>query len=424
MVDDTINLTFIVTGVAFVAVNLFMAYVIVRYRHREGSRAVYEPENKKLEWWLIGGTTLAVIAMLAPGLSVWGKIIDAPEDAAIVEVVGQQWQWSYRFPGEDGELGKVDSRLVSDDNPFGMDAEDPLGLDDLLVSGNEVHLPLDQPVKLLLRSKDVLHNFTVAQFRVKMDLVPGMVPYIWLTPTRPGKFDIFCEELCGVGHFAMRGHVVVEDKDDFESWLGNQPTFAQTLVPVVADAVAGKALYDGACVSCHGDKAQGNIAMNAPKLSGQSDWYMSGQLTNFKKGIRGAHENDLYGRQMAAMATLLVDEEAVNNVVAYINSQPDERSSPTLTQPEKNTNGARLYTTCGACHGNNGQGIEAMKAPRLAGMNDWYLVTQLNNFKTGVRGKHGQDKYGPQMALLTSMLKNDQDINDVAAHINTLRIMQ
>lgn len=421
-VDDTINLTFIITGAAFVVINLFMAYVIVRYRHREGSRATYEPENKKLEWWLISATSVAVIAMLAPGLVVWGQIIDPPDDAAIVEVVGQQWHWSYRFPGEDGQLGKVDSRLVNDDNPFGMDAEDPLGMDDVLVRGNDVHLPLDQPVKLLLRSKDVLHNFTVAQFRVKMDLVPGMVPYIWLTPTRKGKYDVFCEELCGVGHFAMRGHVIVEDRADFEDWLARQPTFAQTLVPTIIDLAAGRALYDATCVSCHGDQAQGNIALNAPKLSGQGDWYLSEQLTNFKKGIRGAHENDLYGRQMAAMASLLTDDSAVANVVAYINSRPDERASPTLTQPGDNDNGARLYTTCAVCHGNNGQGIEAMNAPRLAGMNDWYLVTQINNFKKGIRGAHEQDKYGPQMALLTTMLKSDRDINDVATYINTLKV--
>ena len=196
MMDDTVNLTFWVTGAVFVAVNLFMAYAIVRYRHRKGQerRAEYEPEYKKLEWWLIGLTSVGVIAMLAPGLVVWAKFVTVPDDAAVVEAVGRQWTWSFRLPGRDGELGAVDASLVGPDNPFGIDGNDPRGQDDVLIAGPELHLPLDQPVKVLLRSKDVLHNFTVPHFRVKMDLVPGMVTYLWLTPTRTGEFEILCEE--------------------------------------------------------------------------------------------------------------------------------------------------------------------------------------------------------------------------------------
>ena len=186
--DDTVNLTFWVCGAVFVAVNLFMAYAIVRYRHRKGQerRAEYEPEYKKLEWWLIGLTSVGVIAMLAPGLVVWAKFVTVPDDAKVVEALGQQWSWTFRLPGRDGALGAIDAALIGPDNPFGMDANDPRGQDDVLVSGQELHLPIDQPVKVLLRSKDVLHDFTVPQFRVKMDLVPGMITYLWLTPTKVG----------------------------------------------------------------------------------------------------------------------------------------------------------------------------------------------------------------------------------------------
>ncbi len=417
MIDDTINLTFAVTGFVFVAVNGFLAYVIIRYRHRDDKRATYEPENKKLEWWLIGLTTVGVAALLAPGLVVWAKLVDVPEDAAQVEVVGQQWHWSFRYPGADGVLGKVNSRLVNEDNPFGMNPDDPAGRDDILVRGNELRLPLDEPVKLLLRSKDVLHNFAVAQFRVKMDLVPGMVPYLWFTPTRTGKFDILCEELCGLGHFAMRGHVVIDERDDYEAWLSKQVTFADTLKQTKGDAVAGKILY-GTCASCHGQGGQGNVALNAPKLSGQSGWYMTGQLKNFKSGVRGADENDPYGQQMAQMTALLYDDKAISDVAAYIRTLPDTPAPTTLESAA--AKGAQIYSTCAACHGSNGQGISAMNAPRLAGMSDWYLVTQLNNFKAGVRGSHEQDKYGPQMLLMTSMLKNEQMVTDLVAYINTL----
>ena len=111
-VDQTINLTFWVTGIVFVAVNLFMAYCVFRFRHRKGNTAHYEPENKKLEWWLTIVTSVGIAAMLAPGLSVWAKFVTPPKTASVVEVLGQQWNWSYRLPGKDGALGATDTRLV------------------------------------------------------------------------------------------------------------------------------------------------------------------------------------------------------------------------------------------------------------------------------------------------------------------------
>ena len=125
--------------------------------------------------------------MLAPGLFVWAKFVDVPKDAAVVEVVGQQWNWSYRFPGKDGMLGTVDARFDQRDNPFGINPDDPHGQDDVLVASPEVHLPLGKPVKVLLRSIDVLHDFTVPQFRVKMDLVPGLVTYSGSRRPGPGS---------------------------------------------------------------------------------------------------------------------------------------------------------------------------------------------------------------------------------------------
>ena len=185
-IDFTLDLTFWVTGVVFVAVNLFMAYAVLRFRYNRNRRSEYKPEDKKLEGWLTGVTAVDVAALLTPGLFVWAEFVTVPEEAHVVEAVGQQWNWSFRMPGKDGKFGAVESRYVSDDNPFGMEADDPYGQDDVLIFGPTVHVPVDKPVKFNLRSKDVLHDFAVAQFRVKMDLVPGMVTYIWLTPTRTG----------------------------------------------------------------------------------------------------------------------------------------------------------------------------------------------------------------------------------------------
>src|SRR6266481_4809859 len=124
MIDDTVTITFWVTGFVFVVVNLFMAYCVVRYRHRKTTRAVYEPESKKLEAWLVGLTSVGVAAMLTPGLFAWAKFIEVPKDAAVFEVVGRQWNFSYRFPGKDGVLGTVDAKHISDQNPFGINPDD------------------------------------------------------------------------------------------------------------------------------------------------------------------------------------------------------------------------------------------------------------------------------------------------------------
>lgn len=226
-VDDTIIITFWITGVVFIAIIFFMAYCVFRYRHQEGRRAAYEPENKKLEWWLTGLTTVGVAGMLTPGLFVWDQFVTVPKEAAEFEVLAQQWQFSYRLPGEDGVLGTSDSRNVSSENPFGLNPNDPNGQDDVLVEGDDLHLRLDRPVKVLLRSIDVLHDFYVPEFRAKMDMVPGMVTYYWFTPIRTGTFDVLCFELCGVGHYAMRSKVVVDEESTYQAWLEEQPTFAQ-----------------------------------------------------------------------------------------------------------------------------------------------------------------------------------------------------
>ncbi len=418
-IDSTINITFWVTGFVFVSVNLFMAYAVYKYRYNKDRRAKYEPENKKLEIWLTVLTSLGVASMLAPGLFVWADFVKVPADAHEVEAIGQQWQWSFRYPGADGVLGAADARLITPKNPFGMDEKDPNGQDDILVSTQEMHLPLNRPVKMLLRSKDVLHDFAVAQFRVKMDFVPGSVTYLWLTPTVAGTYDILCEELCGIAHHAMRGKVVVEDQASYNDWLAKQVTYTQQLAQADGDPAQGQPFY-AVCAACHGVNGEGNIALNAPRIAGQQDWYISRQIGYFKHGVRGAQPGDLYGPQMAPMAQTLATDAMVANVAAYVSSIPEAPVQTTVTG--NIDNGRALFEpTCGVCHNASGQGIWAVNAPRLAGMSDWYLVRQLQYFKSGVRGGHAGDEYGYQMTSMVQALKGDQAINDVVAYINTLK---
>jgi cytochrome c oxidase subunit II len=416
-IDTTIGITFWVTGIVYVCITVFMAYAVVRYRYRKNARARYEPENKRLEWWLLIVTTVGIASMLAPGLFVWAKFVDVPKDAEVIEVVAQQWHWSYRLPGKDGKLGTVDASYFSDENPFGINPGDAHGQDDVLVSSPELHVPLGNPIKLLLRSKDVLHNFSVAQIRVKMDLVPGLVTYVWFTPTRAGTFDLLCEELCGVAHFAMRGRIVVEEAGAFQAWLSHHSTFAQVRARAAGDAAAGKALY-AVCAACHGPQGEGNLALNAPRLSGQGDWYLKLQLRQFKQGARGTHDKDVFGKVMVPMAATLPDDAAIENVAAYIKTLPETPVAPTIKGNA--INGRQRFATCAQCHGADGRGIAATNAPRLKGISDWYLATQLKNFRQGIRGAHPQDLYGSQMALMAATLADDEAISDIVAYINTL----
>ena len=252
--DTMIVITFWVTGVVFIGIIMFTAYCVFRFRYQPDRRAAYEPENKKLEIWLTALTAVGVAVLLAPGLVIWNKYVTVPDDAAEIEIVGAQWQWIYRYPGADGLLGTSNARNINDDNPFGLNPDDANGKDDILVSSDDLHMPVGKSVNLLLRSIDVLHDFYVPQFRAKMDMVPGLVSFYWLTPTRTGTFDILCVELCGSGHYAMRGKVVVEEVEVFNAWLAEQETFAQQQARVLDKAKEGSSLALNAvgAVPAHG----------------------------------------------------------------------------------------------------------------------------------------------------------------------------
>ncbi|MCJ8302134.1 c-type cytochrome [Shewanella sp.] len=423
-IDDTITITFWITGIVFIAVNGFLAYCVFRFRFDKNKRADYEPENKKLEVWLTVFTTIGVAAMLAPGLVVWGDFVTVPDDAEIFEVVGQQWHWSYRLPGKDGVLGQSAVELMDEKNPFGLNPDDINAQDDILIPSNVMHILLDQPVKVLMRSKDVLHNFAVPQFRVKMDLVPGIETYLWFTPTRLGRFEMLCEELCGMAHYTMRGQIVVDTAQDYQVWLDKLFTFRESLDAPAGDLQLGKNLY-ASCAACHGNNGQGNETLNAPMLAGQPAWYLTRQLNYYKTQVRGSHQQDIYGQQMAAMANTLVDAKAIKDVTAYIASLPTLAIFPAAVNngplARSIASGQRLFTNCAYCHGDKAQGKFALNAPRLAGQHAWYLKRQLQNYRASIRGAHREDLYGTQMIMMSRLLQNEQAIDDVIAYITRLK---
>ena len=227
--DDTIVLTFWIGGGVFIAVCLFMIYCVFKFSYKEGRKVEYKPEDNKLEIILTVVTTLGVAALLAPGLIVWNQYINTPSNAINIEVMARQWGWQYRLPGEDGKLGTSNMVNINDQNPFGINLDDQNGRDDILIQSDELHLKTNRPVKILLRSTDVLHNFYVPQFRAKMDAVPGLITYYWFEPNKEGDYEVLCAEYCGIGHYGMRAKVVVDNEENYEKWLEQQETFSDSI---------------------------------------------------------------------------------------------------------------------------------------------------------------------------------------------------
>jgi cytochrome c oxidase subunit 2 len=374
--DDTLAITLAITGLFFVVINLFVVYILVRYRHRPGSRAAYEPDNKKLERWLIAGTTVGIVALLAPGLIVYMDYVRAPKEAIEVEVLGQQWQWRFRFPDGEGKLGSSDARFVSADNPFGLNPDDPSGWNNVLVNKNELHLPLNKPVKILLRSHDVLHDFYVPQFRARMNMVPGMVTSFWFTPTKAGRYEILCAQLCGVGHSNMKGYVVVEDEATFQAWLKEQPTYAMTkatpgsggteagAVPAGTLVEQGKVLAQSkGCVACHSIDGSPGVGPTWKGLAGKNTTLADGSSvptdeTYLKKSIRDPQSQVVKGFQPIMPKTDMTDDE-LDALLAYIQSlgaTAAAGAAPAAIQNVQLDKGKALAQSkgCVACHSIDG----------------------------------------------------------------------
>jgi len=191
------------------------------------------------------------------------------------------------------------------------------------------------------------------------------------------------------------------------------------LLPAAAlaagDVEAGKALYEP-CIACHGQNGGGNTELNSPGIAGQSESYLMRQLWDFKKGNRGAAEGDTTGAQMRPMAMALADGQAIANVAAYLASLP--ASYPAATVAGDVDNGRELYTSkCGACHGGEGWGNEALFTPRLTIIGDAYMIRQVKNFQNGLRGAYQDAHYGKQMAMMAKVV-TEEELVDIAAFLN------
>ena len=181
------------------------------------------------------------------------------------------------------------------------------------------------------------------------------------------------------------------------------------------DPARGKARY-AVCQACHGANGIGNKALNSPNIAGQEPWYLERQLKNFQAGIRGADPKDKYGMQMRPMALTLTDDQSIRDMSAYVSSMPVKRNVVKTIKGNLDK-GKAIYALCQECHGLAGEGNKTLNSPRLAGLQDWYLVRQLKNFKSGIRGKKKDDVFGMQMRPMAMSLENDETIKNVAAYI-------
>jgi cytochrome c oxidase subunit II len=215
-------LTIIVVGIAFTAAQVGLGYVVWKYRDRgPNDRAVYTHGSNRLEvvWTVV--TAVIFIGLAVMGQSVWASLHfnKAPAGAYTVEVVAQQFQWNFHYAGKDGILGRTDPNLIDDSatNYIGLDETDPNAKDDM--THTVIAVPVDRPIELILRSRDVIHNFWVPQLRFKQDLVPGMNIRVHFTATRTGKYELACAELCGQFHYRMKSFMLVLPTAEHEALM-------------------------------------------------------------------------------------------------------------------------------------------------------------------------------------------------------------
>ena len=221
-IDEQMVVTLVISGIVFFLAQLGLGYLIWKYRARGTERALYWHENPKLEmtWTLV--TAIVFVGLGIRGNLVWANyfLADAPPGALTIELTAQQFAWNIRYAGPDGQFGRTNPVLINDANGnfLGLDPKDAAARDDITTQ-NIMAVPVNKPVRVILRSKDVTHSFFVPQMRVKQDAVPGMAIRVHFTATKPGEYEIACAELCGMQHYKMRGRLLVMSDDEYERWL-------------------------------------------------------------------------------------------------------------------------------------------------------------------------------------------------------------
>ncbi len=257
--DSLMFVTTVIISIVFVLTNALLFFFAFRYQYKKGKVATYYPDNHKLEiiWTIIPALVLTYLVF--NGWREWTAITDGPsaeemakEKPVELEIVGQQFYWNCRYPGQDGELGDHYYKRINASNAFGLKVEDKAGLDDFMP--REIHIPVNKTIHFKIRAKDVLHSVFAPHFRLKMDAVPGMPTEFWFKPTKTTQqmreelkgdpryrvkdedgvarwerfeYEIACTEICGRGHFSMKYKIVVDTEEDYKKWYNEQKAWSE-----------------------------------------------------------------------------------------------------------------------------------------------------------------------------------------------------
>jgi cytochrome c oxidase subunit 2 len=225
--------------VLFIGWGFFFLFVLVRFRKGANPKASYTGAHGKFAKSTEVAVALIEIALLVfyaiPAWATRVKAFPSETEAVVVRVVAEQFAWNIHYPGPDGKFGRTDIKLVSADNPLGLDRKDPDAKDDIATI-NQLNLPIDRPVLVHLSSKDVIHSFGLYEMRVKQDAIPGMSIPVWFIPNRVGEYEIACSQLCGLGHFRMRGFITIQSAADYKKWYDDQEKELQPAAVVTPTA--------------------------------------------------------------------------------------------------------------------------------------------------------------------------------------------
>ena len=222
-VDDLMVYLHWLMLVLFVGWIIYFGYVLWRFNAARHPKADYAGSTSLLpKYSEIAVVLIEAVLLIGIAIPLWAKNVrqfPKPEDSTVVQIMAQQFAWNARYPGLDGKFGRQDMKLIASDNVFGVDPADPAGKDDVQVL-NEIHVVVNKPVLIYLSSKDVIHSLKLVAMRITQDAIPGLRIPVTFTPTKIGRYQIECAQLCGNGHAAMAGgFVIVQSQDDFDAWL-------------------------------------------------------------------------------------------------------------------------------------------------------------------------------------------------------------
>lgn len=222
-VDKLVLYVHYLMAVLFIGWAAYFLYCLFRFRKGRNPQADYHGVRGHLSTWVeVAVAVIEAVLLLGFAIPLWAKAVEefpADEDSTVIRVAAQQFAWNSHYPGKDGVFGRQDANLIGADNKFGYVKDDPAHADDITPGLNDIHVPVNKPVVIKLTSLDVIHSFKLYNQRVNQDAIPGLMVPLHFVPTKTGKFQIYCAQLCGNSHSAMRGYFTVDTQEDYDAWL-------------------------------------------------------------------------------------------------------------------------------------------------------------------------------------------------------------